>query len=126
MTEEINQHAMIKYLFGKNKHWTLGIFDAIDWEAIDACMTKMAKQSGSMVTNTLKLVHGWQNDGQQKELFYEDGDDIMCPAGCGQTETRMHFIQCTARHLQSGHIKRRGEFKKNHAKLLYAVLRAFS
>ena len=67
--EEINQHAMIKYLFGKNKYWTLGIFDTIDWKAIDACMTKMAKQSGSMLTNTLKLVHGWQNNRQQKELL---------------------------------------------------------
>ena len=30
VTEEINQHAMIKYLFGKNKHWTTGVFDTID------------------------------------------------------------------------------------------------
>ena len=29
----------------------------------------------------------------------------------------MNFIQYTARHLQSGHIKRRGDFKKKHAKL---------
>ena len=29
----------------------------------------------------------------------------------------MHFIQCTAIHLQAGHIKRRGEFKKTHGKL---------
>lgn len=57
------------------------------------------------------------NDGQQREVFYEDGNDTMCPTGCGQTENIMHFIQCTARHLQYGHIKRRGEFKKKDAKL---------
>ena len=88
MTEEINQHAIIKYLLDKNTHWTESIFASIDWKALEVCMNKMAKKSGSMVTNTLKLVHGWQNDGQQKELFYENGDDTMCPAGCRKYETR--------------------------------------
>ena len=41
----------------------------------------------------------------------------MCPAGCGKWESRMHFIQCTDRHLQAGHIKRREEFKQIHKKL---------
>ena len=83
-------------------------------------MLKMAKTSGSLVINTLKMVHGWQNDGKQKENFYEDGNDTMCPAGCGQTETRINCIQCKARHLQYGHIKQRGEFQKPHAKLCTA------
>lgn len=94
VTEEINQYAMIKYLLGKHPHWI--------------------EKSGSLVTSTLKLVHGWQNDGQQKELFYEDGEDILCPAGCGQPESKTNFIRYTARHLQAGHIKRRGEFKKTY------------
>ena len=81
VTEEITQHATVKYLLGKNKHWTTAIFDTIDWQAVEACMRKMAKQSGSMVTNTLKLAHGWQNDGQQKDLFYEDSEEVLCPAG---------------------------------------------
>ena len=62
-TEKINHHAMIKYLLGTNKHWTEGIFEPIDCKVVDVCMTKMAKKSGSVMTNTLKLVHGWQNDG---------------------------------------------------------------
>ena len=70
-------------------------------------MTNMAKKSGSLVTNTLKLVHGLQNNGQQKELFYEDGEDTLCPAGCGRSESRIHFIQCSARYIQAGNIKRR-------------------
>ena len=41
----------------------------------------------------------------------------MCPAGCGRSESRIHFIQCTARHLQAGHIKRREEFRQVHKKL---------
>lgn len=68
MTEEINQHAVIKYLWGLKTHWTEVFFGFIDWTAVETCMTKMVKKSGSVVTNTLKLVHGWQNDGQQKEL----------------------------------------------------------
>jgi len=80
-------------------------------------MTKMAKKSGSLVNNTFKLVHGWQNDGQQKHLFYKDGEDTLCPAGCGQSDSRMYFIQCTSRHLQAGHIKRRGDFRKTYGKL---------
>ena len=80
-------------------------------------MTKMAKKLGSLVNNTFKLVHGWQNNGQQKHLFYKDGEDTLCPAGCDQPDSRTHFIQCTVRHLQAGHIKRRGEFKKTHGKL---------
>ena len=57
-----------------------------------SCMRKMAKQSGSVVKNTLKLVHVWQNDGYQKEFFYEDGGNTKCPAECGKPETRTHFI----------------------------------
>ena len=80
-------------------------------------MKKLARKSGSKVTNTLKLVHGWQNDGQQKELFYEDSDETLCPAGCGEAESRMHFIQCQAPHLHASHIKRREEFRRVHGKL---------
>ena len=57
VTEEINQDNILKYMFGKNRHWNQAIFDSIDWKAMESCMQKMAKQSGSMVTNVLKLVH---------------------------------------------------------------------
>ena len=92
VTEAITQEKMIKYLWGKNPHWNDSIFDSIDWKAVEGCMKKLARASGSKVTNTLKLVHGWQNDGQQKELFYEDSDDTLCPAGCGEIESRMYLF----------------------------------
>ena len=117
MTESITRDPMIKFLMGKNPHWDVDIFQSIDWRAMEACMKVLSKRSGSTVTNVLKLVHGWQNDGQQKELFYEECEDSMCPAGCGAHESRIHFIQCTAKHLQAGHIKRREEFKRAHGKL---------
>lgn len=80
-------------------------------------MKKMARQSGSKVINTLKIVHGWQNDGQQRELFYENSGDTLCPVGCGETESRMHFIQCRTTHLQASHIKRREQFRQVDSKL---------
>lgn len=52
-----------------------------------------------------------------RRIFYENCEDSMRPAGCGQPESRMHFIQCTTRYLQSNHIKRREEFKQTHSKL---------
>ena len=72
VTTDINKEKMLKFLWGKNMHWNEAIFDSIDWDAIGTCMKKMASKSGMRVINALKLVHGWQNDGQQKELFYED------------------------------------------------------
>ena len=44
------------------------------------------------VTNVLRLVHGWQNDGQQKYLFYESNEDNMCLADCGEMESKFHCI----------------------------------
>ena len=97
VTDDINKDKMFKYLWGKNKHWNDDIFDSIDWEAIGASMKKLAATSAMRVTNVLKLVHGWQNDGQQKELFYEDcEEEVVCPTGCGKWASRMYFIQCTA------------------------------
>ena len=63
------QNRIIKNLWGKNPHGNDNIFYSIDWKAMESCMKKMAEKSGFKVTNTLKLVHGWQNDGQQKEFF---------------------------------------------------------
>lgn len=117
VTDEINQDNLLKYMFGKKPHWNQVIFDSIDWRDMDSCMQKIAKQSGSMVTNVLKLVHGWQNDGQQKDFFYEDSDETLRPVGCGKLESRIHLIQCTAKHMLSGHIKWRAEFKQAHSKL---------
>ena len=72
ITNDINREKMFKNLWGKNRHWDDVIFESIDWEEGGTCMKNMARKLGTMVTNVLKLVHVWQNDNQQKELFYED------------------------------------------------------
>ena len=55
ITEEILQEGIIKYLMGKNPHWTEEIFETVDWEAVG---TYMRTISESRVTNILKIVHG--------------------------------------------------------------------
>lgn len=57
VTEEINKHKMIRYFWGKNPHWNNVVFESIDRNAVEACMTKLVKASGSVATNTLKLIH---------------------------------------------------------------------
>ena len=59
----------------------------------------MGKMEDTKVTNVLKLVHGWQNDGQQKDLFYENNEENMCPASCGECDSRLHHIQCKAPNM---------------------------
>ena len=59
------------------------------------------------MTNVLKMVHGWQNDGQQKGLFYDTGEECECPAGCGHTETQFHYIQSKAPQLPHAQTKQK-------------------
>ena len=66
---------------------------------------------------TVKRVHGLQNDGQQKELFYKDSDNTRDSTGCGERESRTHFTLCKATHLQASHIKGREGFQQTHGKV---------
>ena len=67
----------------------------IEWQGIGQCHGKM---KDIKVTNGLNMVHGWQNDGYQKDLFYEDNQDNMCPAGCGMVKRRLNFVSCKVAH----------------------------
>ena len=103
VTEAISQVPMFKYLQGKIRYWTENIFNSIDWAAMGTCLKRMSVQR---VTNVLKFVHGWQHDGQQKELLYEDCVGSECPAGCGMTESRMYFIKYKDHRQHESHIRR--------------------
>ena len=107
--ESISKQALTKYLMGKHPHWNEHIFQYIDWDSIGLCLNKLP---ATRVTNILKMVHGWQNDGRQKGLFYDIGEECECPAGCGHTETRFHYIQCKAPQLAHAQIKQKEAFKK--------------
>ena len=57
----ISKVGFIKYIMGKNPHWNESMFHMVDWTGMKACMGKLKETEA---TNVLKLVHGWQNDGQ--------------------------------------------------------------
>lgn len=59
VTDDINRNLMSKYLWGKIPHWNNSMFESIDWHAIETCMNKLAKKTGSLFTNSLKLLHKW-------------------------------------------------------------------
>ena len=77
----------------------------------------MEKSPEVRVTNILKMVHGWQNDGQQKDSFYEGNEDKVCPAGCGEREEQLHYIVRKSSSMTRAHIQRRDEFRAVHKKL---------
>ena len=106
---------------GKNKNWDREIFTSINWDAIGGCLDRM---SDEQVTHILKLAHGWQHDGYQKGLFYEDLEEIevMCPAGCGKKEERLHYIQCTSPLIAEGNKLIQRKFKESQIRLKTATV----
>ena len=95
---------------GKTPHWTELIFKYIHWDSIELCLNKLHT---TRVTSILKMVHGWQNDGQQKGLFYKIWEECECPAGCGHIETQFHYFQCTAPQLVHAQTKQQRAYKKH-------------
>ena len=123
VTNDITKIGIIEYIMGKNSHWTEEVFNIVDWVGIGVYMGKIKE---TRLTNVLTLVHGWQNDKQQKELFNENNEEYECPVECKKMETRLHCIRYTAGDLQEGHMKRRMKFSKVHnilrtAKVIYNV-----
>ena len=76
----------------------------------------MTKMPALRVTNVVKMVHGWQNDGNQKYLFDDETEDSMCPTGCRQMEERLHFITCQAPTLVQAQNRRMDAFMVVHKK----------
>lgn len=87
--DEISKEKLMTYLMRKNPHWTETISGTMDWDTIFFCMSKI---SPTRVTNVLKLVHDYQNDGYQKYLFYGISEECKCPIGYGKLESRLYFF----------------------------------
>ena len=100
----ITKDKPVEYLMSKNKHWTRDIYNTIDWEAMGSVLRKM---KDTEATNVIKMVHGWQYDGHQKDFFYDNDEEFSCPAGCGQKEGRMHYVQCKAKEMNDCYVKRK-------------------
>ena len=95
--EDISQRKLIQHLMLKNPAWNNHIFQTINWDTFKA---HPQKQTATRATNIIKLVHGWQNDGCRKGLFYDIQEDTMCPTGCGETELRQHCMNCVSPSLR--------------------------
>ena len=75
----------------------------------------------------LKMVHGWQQDGYQKGLFFGASDYCECPAGYGFPENRFHYMLCLDPMMEKGHTKKKQDFKTMHihlktAKVIYDAI----
>ena len=107
VTDEISQIELVKYVKEKTPHWTDNIFVTTD---LGSMIVHMGKTSDQRVTNVIKFVYWRHLDGQQKNIFYGEVEDTICPVGGEKRENRMHYVQCNAIHLQKGHIKYRIRF----------------
>ena len=98
LTHEITKGGLIQYLMSKNLHWDKTILNMIEWKGME---TRLDKMKDTEVTNVLKMVHGWQNDGYQKDLFDELNENHLCPAGCGEEEGQLDFVKYKAMALHA-------------------------
>ena len=68
------------------------------------------------VTNTIKMVNNWQNDGHQQYIHSEGAVAPVCPA-CKMPEEHMHFLWCQQADMSKNQRHRWDDFMKKHVKL---------
>ena len=106
MTEKINGQKMQEYLEGK-KGWSPDIQSTIEWAGIEGMMKKAHPLKR---INLVKMLHNWQNTGQQKgkirdanlrlmtdnpiEPTLDERNCSKCPAGCDEEEGELHYLHC--------------------------------
>ena len=95
----------IKRYYRERRGWTNTHLSQIDWEAIELSLKATPHIKRMKV---LQFQHGWQNTGYQKLQFLQSAlkqdevvteemklnNDVYCPFGCGEVETRMHYMVC--------------------------------
>jgi hypothetical protein len=108
----------LKHYYLDRRGWTHTHVSQIDWEAIELCL-KATPHTKRM--KVLQFQHGWQNTGYQKLQFLQSAlkqdevlteemklnNDVYCPFGCGEVETRMHYMNCQHEGLKA----KRREFR---------------
>ena len=111
MTEKINGEQLMEYM-KKRRGWDKKIFESIEWEGIDGMMRN---SNPTRRTKIVQMIHNWQNTGSQKgkmrdarlktysddpiEPDQEERNCHLCPAGCGEEETSMHYLHCPTINL---------------------------
>lgn len=82
--------ALKEYMIQK-EGWTENTYQLIDWELYQMYTSK---KSIHTLTNTVKMMHGWQHVGKQKMQFNANTKEAQC-LYCGRTEDQHHYLTCT-------------------------------
>ena len=106
----------------RKRKWSGEVFESIEWEGING----MLKSSDPIRrVKIVKLMHNWQNTGQQKGRIRdarikidtetpekptaEEENCHLCPDGCGEVERELHYLHCGTERAKSA---RKGLIKK--------------
>lgn len=76
------------YICKKNT-WINTVFKSVDWMGFQGYTTKL---DNVWQTNVIKLVHNWNNGGQQQDFFANQHHFSQCPAELGQIERHQHYM----------------------------------
>ena len=90
----INARPMIAYIIRKN-NWSYEQLQLINWDDLEAALKGYKP---FYKTKIAQLMHDWQYIGERKHLFNKDTD--KCPAKCGESETKQHYLVCKDKHMQ--------------------------
>lgn len=103
---------LMEYMSQKNK-WTKQIRYTIDWDLFAYCYLKTQIHK---MTNIIKYLRGWQFT-KEKENQQNPNSTSLCPIGCGETETQLHYLMCKEPSwVQIANIEK-SKLMKNHSTL---------
>ena len=132
LTNSTGVKQMDEYLLEKTE-WTQTKLDMVDWLSIGKYLKGL---TDTRRCTLIKLMHGWQNIGEQKYKFHiskqahqqKDGDTnednkeeehaiAACPAHCGERETHLHYIQCQHPLMKQAQVHERSVIRKKLERL---------
>ena len=132
LTNATGVKQMDEYLLEKTE-WTRTKLDMVDWLTIGKYLKSLTDTRRCTV---IKLMHGWQNIGEQKYKFHiskkvnqqkegdtndnnkdEEQEIAACPSHCGERETNLHYIQCQHPLMKQAQVDERGVIKKKLERL---------
>ena len=106
MVEKVNGRDLLDYI-ERRKRWNEETSKSIEWEGIEGMLKKT---NPIKRIKLVKMLFSWQNTGCQKGKIrdaklraYTDNPTApteeeakchLCPSGCGEEETALHFLHC--------------------------------
>ena len=97
-----------------SNNWTLRIFNSISWDHDGRYMGRL---TGKRSRNVTKYINNWQHTGEQKNLFYGEEIESLCPAGYREHEHHLYYMVYLSLLMRTYHLQRRDAFREAHKKL---------